>query len=102
MIKFERYPHINELLAIYLNESPEPTISQIIEKGIKNQEDAEIFSQFIWRIVDKIHDDAEAGRLVLGRADNTDVLPDLSYEITRYMRKTGFYNIWEHVSDNEN
>ena len=102
MIKFERYPHINELLAFYLDESPEPTISSIIEKGATNYDDAEAFSQFIWRTVDKIHDDAEAGRVVLGRTDNTDFLPDLSYEITKYMRKTGFYNVWERVSDNEN
>lgn len=102
MIKFERYPHINDILTFYLDKSPELKISHLIENGITNEEDAEVFSQFIWRIVDNIHDDAEIGRLVLGCANNTDILPDLSYEITKYMRKSGFYSVWDRVSDNKN
>ncbi|PUA30221.1 MAG: hypothetical protein B0W54_06830 [Cellvibrio sp. 79] len=102
MIEFERYPHINEILAFYLEKSPEPKISRLIENGVTNEEEAEEFSKFIWRVVDNIHDDAESGNVVLGRIDNTDLLPDLSYEITKYMRKIGFYGIWERVSDNEN
>jgi hypothetical protein len=63
---------------------------------------ADEIDEFIWRIVDNIHDDAEIGRLVLGCTDNTDILPNLSYEITKCMMKAGFYSVWGRVSDNKN
>jgi hypothetical protein len=28
------------------------------------------------------------------------MLPDLSYEITNYMRKAGFFDVWSRVSEN--
>lgn len=99
MIYFDRYTHINDLLQFYLAETPNPEISRIMANDITNEKDAETFSLFVWGVVDKIHDDEEAGRLVLGRQSNTDMLPDLSYEITKYMRKSGFFNVWERVSD---
>ena len=102
MIYFDRYTHINDLIQFYLNESPDPEISRVLASGIINENDAEKFSHFIWEMVEKIHGDEEAGRQVLGRTDNTDMLPDLSYEITKYMRKLGFYNVWERVSDLDN
>lgn len=101
MIRFERYPHINDLLAFYLDEADDQEIIRIFNNGITNETDAKLFCHFIWQTVDKIHDDEESSRLVLNRLDNTDMLPDLSYEITKYMRNTGYYNIWEE-SYNEN
>ena len=99
MIYFDRYTDINDLLQFYLAETPNPEISRIMASDIANEKDAEIFSLFVWDVVDKIHDDEEAERLVLGRQSNTDMLPDLSYEITKYMSKSGFFNVWERVSD---
>ena len=37
--------------------------------------------------------------MVLGGAENTDMLPDLNYEISKYMKKVGFYAIWERISE---
>jgi len=91
--------HINDLIQFYLNESPDPEITSILANDITNESDAEKFSHFIWKMVEKIHDDEETDRLALGRPDNTDMLPDLSYEVTKYMRNAGFYNVWERVSD---
>lgn len=102
MVGFERYPHIKELLNFYITQSGNVQINHIFEKGITNAEDAETFSHFIWSIVDRIHNDAEESHLILGRADNTDMLPDLSYEVTKYMRSVGFYNVWERISNEEN
>lgn len=99
MITFERYTHINDLIQFYLAESPNAEIERILEAGLTSEQDAELFSQFIWQLVDRIHEDSETAREVLGRTDNTDMLPDLSYEITKYMRKTGFYAVWERISD---
>ena len=96
---FDRYTHINDLIEFYLNESPDPEITRVLANDITNESDAEKFSQFIWEMVEKIHDDEETGRVVLGRPDNTDMLPDLSYEVTKYMHNSGFYNIWKRVSD---
>ena len=73
----------------------------VLESGVLTEEDATKFSQFIWRMVERINEDEENGKEVLGSKDNTDMLPDLSYEITKYMREIGFYYIWEKVSDSE-
>lgn len=99
MITFDRYAHINDLIQFYLSDSPDKNIERIIEAGVTNEADAELFSRFIWQIVDNIHSDEEIAREVLGRADNSDLLPDLSYEITKYMRKVGFYSVWERISN---
>ncbi|MES2675068.1 MAG: hypothetical protein V4660_12570 [Pseudomonadota bacterium] len=99
MITFDRYPHINDLIQFYLSEVPDKHIERIIETGVTNEADAELFSAFVWQMVDRIHRDEEIEREVLGRADNSDMLPDLSYEITKYMRKTGFYSVWERISN---
>ena len=69
----------------------------VLESGVLTEEDATKFSQFIWRMVERINEDEENGKEGLGSKDNTDMLPDLSYEITKYMREIGFYSIWEKV-----
>lgn len=99
MITFDRYTHINDLIQFYLSESSDKNIERIIETGVTNEADAELFSKFIWQMVDRIHRDEEIGKEVLGRTDNSDMLPDLSYEITKYMRKNGFYSVWERISN---
>jgi len=33
--------------------------------------------------------------IVSGGSDNTEMLPDLSYEVTNYMKAIGYYSIWE-------
>lgn len=95
MIKFERYPHANELIVFYMGESKRSDIARIMVYGITEEADARTFCQFIWEMIDKIHQDAKQGKAVLGRLDNTDMLPDLSYEVTSYMRKSGFMSIWK-------
>ncbi|MES2822947.1 MAG: hypothetical protein V4732_05050 [Pseudomonadota bacterium] len=99
MIVFDRYTHINDLIQFYLSESPNKNIERIIESGVTNTTDTELFSKFIWQLVENIHRAEEIAREVLGRTDNSDLLPDLSYEITKYMRKAGFYSVWERISN---
>lgn len=95
MIKFERYPRVNELIVFYMEENKRSDIAKIMVYGISDEADAKVFCQFIWNTIDKIYKDAELGRPVLGRSDNTDILPDLSYEVTSYMRKNGFISVWK-------
>lgn len=95
MIKFERYPHANDLIVFYMEEGKRSDIAKIMVYGVGGEADAKVFCQFIWGMFDQIHKDAEQGKSVLGRLDNTDRLPDLSYEVTSYMRKKGFFSVWK-------
>lgn len=95
MIKFERYPHVNDLIVFYMEENRRSDIAKIMVYGISEEVEAKTFCQFIWSTIDQIHKDAETGRVVLGRPDNTVILPDLSYEVTSYMRKKGFISVWK-------
>lgn len=99
MIKFERYSHINDLILHYIKKTENKTISRIMETGVLNEDDAVKFSEFLWNMVEQINEDEEKGNIVLGSADNTDMLPDLNYEISKYMKKAGFYSIWEKISE---
>lgn len=101
MINFKRYPHINDLLEHYINEMGEETIRNLINTGISSAEEAELFSRFVWVVVEKVHNDEEQGNVVLGGSDNTEMLPDLSYEVTNYMKAIGYYSIWEKISEAE-
>lgn len=53
------------------------------------------------KVAEKINEDEELGNSVMGSRDNTEMIPDLSYETARYMRKSGFYYVWEKVSSEE-
>lgn len=101
MVNFERYPHVNDLIAHYISLDKTQSISRIMERGITSKDEAEQFSRFIWRMVEAINEDEENGILVLGSPDNTEMLPDVSYEITKLMKAKGFYSIWSAVSREE-
>ena len=100
MIKFNRYAHINDFIAHYASTQNRPDIEQIVINGINSDQDAQCFAEFIWLVADLINTDEENGNEVLGSKDNTDVLPDLSYEATKLFRDTGYFSTWESVSSN--
>ncbi|MFT7561207.1 MAG: hypothetical protein ACI93R_003132 [Flavobacteriales bacterium] len=99
MILFERYKHVNDLINHYVNSLNRKDIEKLIVNGITSEREAEVFSDFIWVMVEQINEDEEISAEVLGAIDNTEMLPDLSYEITKYMRVVGFYSTWERVSN---
>ncbi len=99
MIEFKRYPHINDLFQYYIKEIGDDKISQILESGVKNEDDASTLAVFVWKMVEKINQDEENGKIVLGSSDNTEMLPDLNYEITKYMKNIGHYSTWEKISE---
>lgn len=101
MIKFNRYPHVNDLVDHYSESLNRPDVQKIIKKGIASSKDAEILSRFVWEMVEQINQDEEDRVIVLGSPDNTEMLPDISYEITKLMKDNGFFNIWQKVSDDE-
>lgn len=98
-IRFERYQHIYDLLRHYLEETNNDIVANLLRTGIKSAGEAEAFSEFVWGMVERINRDEEAGKLVLGSADNTEMLPDLNYEVCKYLSSVGFYSVWESVSE---
>lgn len=99
MIKFERYPHVNEFITHYLKDFDDLDVIPIMQSGVNSEQDAVLFSKFIWKMVDKIHQDEEEGISVLGSHNNIDILPDVSYEVTSYMRKVGHFATWDKILD---
>jgi len=101
MVKFERYPHVNDIINHYISSLERSDIKDIIKDGIKDKDQAEIFSRFIWDMVEAINEDEENNVIVMGSSDNTEMLPDISYEVTKLMKSKGFYSVWESVSKDE-
>ena len=101
MIAFKRYPHINDLIEHYQKVLNRPDIEAIITQGIQSKDGAETLSQFIWQMVEAVNEDEEEQVEVLGSTDNTEMLPDLNYEITKLMKETGYYAVWLEVSNEE-
>jgi len=101
VINFKRYSHVNELIKYYIQVMERKDIKNLVSNGIKTLEEAELFSKFIWDMVQHINDDEASGAIVLGSNDNTEILPDISYEVTKYMRDTGFYSVWAKISNEE-
>lgn len=101
MIHFKRYEHVNDLIQYYIEKLSRDDINLLKSNGIKSNTEAELFSKFIWDMVEHINEDEENGVSVLGCTDNTDTLPDISYEVSKYMKDSGFYNVWLKVSDEE-
>lgn len=99
MIRFERYEHINDLFQHYLNEIGNEAVAGLLNSGVRSKEDAEALSEFVWTMVERINHDEEDGKVVLGSADNTEMLPDLNYEVSKYLRSVGFYSVWVRVSE---
>ena len=101
MINFKRYSHVNDLIEYYIREMNREDIKILISNGVRSSEEAELFSAFIWDMVGKINEDEENNVVVIGSSDNTEMLPDISYEVTKYMKDTGFYSVWLSVSKKE-
>ena len=101
MIKFERYPHINDLIFYYIDKLNNQEMKRIMESGVLSNQDAITFSRFIWEMAGAVNIDESEGNIVLESSDNTEMLPDVSYEVVNYMKTAGYYSTWETISDEE-
>ena len=102
MISFSRYPHVRDLLIHYAKDLNLNEVLKILETSVENELDAEKLSRFIWCVADKMSEDCQSGVLVLGRKDNSDMLPDVEYEVTLYLSELAYENVWDRVSEEEN
>lgn len=96
---FSRYPHVKDLIIHYATFFSEYEVLQQQELGVKTPQEAEQFSLFIWKMVDQVHNDSESNVVVLGSADNSEMLQDVYYEISSFMADCGFESVWERVSE---
>lgn len=101
MIQFNRYPHAKDLITHYAKDINEPSILLILERGVNNEQDATNLAQFVWQMVGQMGIDSENGVSVLGRTDNTDVIPDIDYEISLYLANLGYEEIWNTICNDE-
>ena len=96
-----RYSHVKDLLDHYALDLDFADVTTILDNGVDNESDAELLCKFIWQMVVKMSEDCRLGRTVLGSIDNSDLLPDVAYEITSYLSKAGYIDIWDRVSNTE-
>ena len=94
-----RYSHVRDLVYYYANKISDQKVLDILESGLKSEDDAKHFSYFIWKMIDMMAEDRENGIEVLGGSDNTSMLPDVSYELDVLMSDSGYSQIWEDISD---
>ena len=102
MMKFNRYPHVKDILEYYALDLKDTIVGNILKNGIREEKEAEALSKFIWRMADKMSADANIKKKVLGRQDNREMLADIEYEVTSNIEDSGFMSIWDRVSDQEN
>lgn len=99
MIDFERYPHVADLLAHYAAALGAPGVQGILEAGVRNEEEAGRLARFVWQMAAQMGVDASQGKRVLGRVDNSDLLPDVDYEIGLYLDRLGYGEVWDKSVD---
>lgn len=102
MMKFSRYPHVKDFLKYYASKLNRDDVAVIISEGMKDERDAEVLSKFIWQMLDQMSDDSNKNINVFGRTDNSDIIPDLEYEITLNIDEAGYREVWDRISDEEN
>lgn len=99
MITFKRYPHVRDLLWHYANSLQETTITHLLSNNVTTEKEALELAHFVWRMADQMAIDSENKIQVLGRIDNSDLMPDVDYEIGLYLDSVGFYGLWQKVCD---
>ena len=48
MIQCKRYPHVQDLIEHYAQSTNNTTILSLLNQGVKNEQEATLFAQFIW------------------------------------------------------
>lgn len=99
MILTLRYPHVRDLVQHYANRKNDTKVLNIVNNGLSSEEDARHLGHFIWNMLDSMAEDREQGIVVLGGTDNTQMAPDISYEMDALMHASGYGKIWEDISD---
>ncbi len=101
MNSLSRYPHVKDLIVHYAKNMNDTNVLSIIEHGVRSEDEAILFAQFVWKMVDHIGTDSERGTKVLGSTDNTDTMPDIDYEVSLFLANFGYAEIWDKICDDQ-
>ena len=99
MIKFNRYPHVLELIHHYAKKMKNEQVLNLLETEVSSKDEALMFGKFILTMIDHIALDMQNGVSVLGSTDNTSMIPDIDYEMSLYLANRGLEEIWDKVCD---
>ena len=96
---FKRYPHVRALIEHYADPVGDQNILNIIQIDRISKEDAYNFGRFIISMIEAMAEGIEKGVVVLGRVDNTDMIPDIDYEVSLFLANRGWGGIWDEICD---
>lgn len=99
MIRFNRYPHVRDFVLHYASELKNDGIQELLGASVKSREDAFLLSRFVWVMINEMAKDCESETVVLGRIDNSSLIPDIDYEIGVYLNERGYGVVWDKVCD---
>lgn len=101
MIEFKRYPHVGEILKYYAGSLQNEEAINILKNGVESKEDAYALCRFVISVVDGMASDMQENNSVLGSVDNTNMIPDIDYEISLYLANIGLEDVWDQVCNEE-
>lgn len=102
MLDFSGNDEKAKLVAIhYANKFDNKVVLEILEmpRGVKNKEEAVILSSFFWDMLDAAALDKENNKVVLDESDLQHWLERSMNIISGYLKKSGYEEEWESVSD---
>ena len=94
---FKRYPHVLALIEHYAGPIGDQNILNIIQRDSISKEDAHNFGRFIISMIEAMAVDIENKVVVLGRVDNTDLIPDIDYEVSLFLANRGWGGVWDEI-----
>ena len=97
MIQCNRYPHVRDLIEHYANELNNKKVLELLNSGLKTEEEAYLFSRFVITVIDSMAIDIQNNVSVLGSVDNTSFIPDIDYEVSLYLCEKGMEHVWDNV-----
>lgn len=98
MIKFERYPHVKDMIEYYAKKSGNQRIIDLLQSDINSKEEAFVFARFIITMIDAMHEDEDNGVKVLGATKYINMIPDIDYEVSAYLDDR-YDGVWDQVCD---
>lgn len=92
------YAHVNEFIRFYAARLGNIRVVDLLDKGIKSEEEARIFCDFIPILLDQRAVDEESSEsfpVDIGSA----VISDLHYEAGTFVCDAGYESIWDEMID---
>jgi hypothetical protein len=92
---FKRYSHVRALIEHYGEKSGNAEILNMLQKDSASKEEAYKFGRFIVSMIDAMASDMQNGVVVLRGVDNTEMIPDIDYEVSLFLANRGWGGVWD-------